>query len=177
MTPTSSPTSCLERAHRRHDDAPTVSVPRVAPVATLSSSADSEPTEAVYANEATVQWANGLTPVDADTRAGLDTPPVLPEAADRPAGLHPIMSPEDYKKARAGEPTSHRGRNLLILAILLALLVFAVGYWFSIGRYVTTPSLTGNAESPRASRPPRTQGFKFKVSVRSSPRTTPSAWS
>ncbi len=151
--------------HTDDDDAPTVSVPRVAPVATLSSSADSEPTEAVYANEATVQWANGLTPLDPATRAGLDTPPVLPEAADRPAGLHPIMSPEDYKKARAGEPTSHRGRNLLIVTLLLALLVFAVGYWFSIGRYVDTPLLTGNAES-LAKSTAEDAGFKFKVSDR-----------
>jgi serine/threonine-protein kinase len=147
------------------DEAPTVSVPRVAPLANLSSSADSEATEAVYTNEATVQWSNGLTPVDAATRAGLDTPPVLPEAAERPAGLHPIMTPEDYKKARAGEPTSHRGRNLLILAILLALLVFGVGYWFSVGRYDKTPVLVGSAEAVAKSKAEK-QGFTFKVTRR-----------
>jgi serine/threonine protein kinase/beta-lactam-binding protein with PASTA domain len=144
-------------------DAPTISVPRVAP--TFSSSADSEPTESVHAPEATVQWSEGLAPlppVDPAARAGLDTPPVLPEMADRPAGLHPIMSPEDYKKARAGEPTSHRGRNLLILAILLALVVFAVGYWFSVGRYDDTPVLEGSAESVAQSNAEK-QGFKLKV--------------
>ena len=148
--------------HADDDEAPTVSVPRVAPVAPPGSASDSEPTEAVHVTEATVQWSNGLTPVDGATRAGLDTPPVLPEAADRPAGLHPIMSQEDYKKARAGEPTSHRGRNLLILAIVLALLVFAIGYWFSVGRYDDTPVLEGSAVA-LAKETAAKQGFELKV--------------
>lgn len=150
------------------DEAPTVSVRRVTPATPPTSASESEETEAVHVNEATVQWSNGLAPlkpVDADTRAGLDTPPVLPEAADRPAGLHPIMSAEDYKKARAGEPKSHRGRNLLILAILLALVVFAVGYWFSVGRYDDTPALVGSAETV-AKDTAEKQGFDFKVEQR-----------
>ena len=148
------------------DDAPTVAVPRIAPVSPASSSSESAATESVHLSEATVQWSNGLpplTPVDPSTRAGLDTPPELPETADRPVGLHPIMSPEDYKRARAGEPTSHRGRNLLILAILLALLVFAIGYYFSVGRYDDTPVLVGSAESV-AKEKAESEGFKFKVS-------------
>ncbi len=146
-------------------DAPTVSVQRVAPLVASRSSADSEATEAVYTNEATVQWANGPAPVGAATRAGLDAPPVLPETAERPAGLHPIMSTEDYKKARAGEPKSHRGRNLLILTILLALLVFVFGYWFSVGRYDRAPVLVGSAESVAKSKAEQ-QGFTFKVTKR-----------
>jgi serine/threonine-protein kinase len=150
------------------DEAPTVSVPRVAPLAAPSSALESEPTEAVHVNEATVQWSNGLTPTttaDAPARAGLDAPAVLPETADRPAGLHPIMSAEDYKKARAGEPRSHRGRNLLILAIVLALLVFAIGYWFSVGRYDDTPVLVGSAETVARDTAEK-QGFDFKVEQR-----------
>lgn len=155
----------LPGARHADDDAPTVSVPRVPPVARPTSSSASEPTEAVHVDEATVQWSAGLAPlapVDPPTRAGLDAPPVLPEAADRPAGLHPIMSAEDYKKARAGEPKSHRGRNLLILAVLLALLVFAVGYWFSVGRYDDTPVLEGSAVA-LAKETAQKQGFELKV--------------
>jgi len=159
----------LPGARHADDDAPTVSVPRVPPVARPTSSSASEPTEAVHVDEATVQWSAGLAPlapVAPPTRAGLDAPPVLPEAADRPAGLHPIMSAEDYKKARAGEPKSHRGRNLLILAILLALLVFAVGYWFSVGRYDDTPVLEGSAVA-LAKETAQKQGFELKVTKES----------
>lgn len=147
------------------DEAPTVSVPRVAPVATASPASESAPTESVEVSEATMQWSNGLTPVDAETRAGLDAPPELPEAADRPVGLHPIMSAEDYKKARAGESKSRRGRNLLILAIALALVVFGIGYYFSVGRYVDTPMLTGSAETV-ARENAEAEGFEFKVAER-----------
>lgn len=146
----------------------TVSVRRVAPMATASSASDSARTESVHAGEATMQWSNGLaplTPVDPATRAGLDAPPDLPETADRPAGLHPMMSPEDYKQARAGEQRSHRGRNLLILAVVLALVVFGLGYYFSVGRYVNTPVLTGKAESVAIENAEK-QGFDLKVEDR-----------
>jgi serine/threonine-protein kinase len=160
---------------RPHDDEATVSVTRPVPPTTRSAASDSEATEAVHVNEATVQWSNGLAPlapVDAATREGLDSPPVLPETADRPAGLHPIMSPEDYKKARAAEPTSHRGRNLLILTVLLALVLFAAGYWFSVGRYDTTPTLVGNAVV-LAKENAEKSGFKLKVTDQKFSETAP----
>lgn len=148
------------------DETPTVAVPRRTPLTTPSSASESEPTETVHANETTMQWSNGLAPlapVDRATRTGLDTPPELPETAERPAGLHPMMSPEDYAKARAGEQKSHRGRNLLILAILLALLVFAIGYWFSVGRYDDTPLLEGSAVAVARTNAEK-NGFELKVS-------------
>ncbi|VXC02598.1 Stk1 family PASTA domain-containing Ser/Thr kinase [Aeromicrobium sp. 9AM] len=160
---------------RPHDDEATVSVTRPVPPTPRSAASDSEATEAVHVNEATVQWSNGLaplTPVDPATREGLDSPPVLPETADRPAGLHPIMSPEDYKKARAAEPTSHRGRNLLILTVLLALVLFAAGYWFSVGRYDTTPTLVGNAVV-LAKENAEKSGFKLKVTDEKFSETAP----
>ncbi|MEV7396084.1 Stk1 family PASTA domain-containing Ser/Thr kinase [Aeromicrobium sp. NPDC092404] len=153
------------------DSAPTVPVPRAASAASaasVASAADSEATEAVHVSEATVQWSDGLSSsarVDPEPRAGLDTPPVLPPTADRPIGLHPAMSADDYKKARAGEAKSHRGRNLLILTIVLALVVFAVGYWFSVGRYDDTPVLVGSAETSAQETAERA-GFEFKVSER-----------
>ena len=166
--------------HSDDDEAPTISVPRGAPVATASSASDSEQTEAVDVidplgvSEATVQWSDGLplAPVGAATRQGLDTPPELPETADRPAGLHPIMSPEDYKKARAGEATSHRGRNLLILAIVLAFLVFAIGYWFSVGRYDDTPMLEGSAVGLARDNAEKA-GFELKVADEAFSETAP----
>ncbi len=159
--------------HVDPDEAPTVSV--AAPLPPRSFASDSEATESVDVNEATVQWSAGLaplTPVDPITRADLDTPPELPVAADRPAGLHPPMSPEDYKQARGSEQTSHRGRNLLILAVLAALLVFAVSYWFSVGRYDKTPVLEGSATA-QAKQTAEDDGFKFKVVKESFSETAP----
>jgi len=150
--------------HVDPDEARTVPVTERAPLASRSLASDSEATEAVDVNEATVQWSAGLAPlpVDPATRAGLDTPPELPETADRPAGLHPPISPEAYKQARGAEAKSHRGRNLLILVVLLALLVFAISYWFSVGRYDKTPSLEGNAVTIAKEAAER-NGFSFKV--------------
>ncbi|WP_235508812.1 Stk1 family PASTA domain-containing Ser/Thr kinase [Aeromicrobium sp. Root236] len=150
--------------HVDPDEARTVPVTQSAPLASRSLASDSEATEAVDVNEATVQWSAGLAPmpVDPATRAGLDTPPELPETAERPVGLHPPISPEAYKEARGAEAKSHRGRNLLILVVLLALLVFAVSYWFSVGRYDKTPSLEGNAVTI-AKEAAQRNGFSFKV--------------
>jgi serine/threonine protein kinase/beta-lactam-binding protein with PASTA domain len=139
---------------RTADDAPTVSVSRSALGLSAGASAStSAPTESVDIPEATVQWSPD--PVR-------DSPPVVSETADRPLGLHPVMSPEDYKEARRNEHKSHRGRNLLILVIALALLAFGIGYYYSVGRYTDTPVLVGSAQAA-AKQKAEQEGFDLKV--------------
>lgn len=151
------------------DDAPTVSVPRSAlglGAAKPTSASESARTESVEMSEATVQWSPDSPDAAADPPPALDAPPVLAESATHPAGLHPRMSAEEYEKARGDGSTSHRGRNLLIGAVALALIVFGLGYYFSVGRYDDTPSLLNNAETLAAEKADKA-GFEFKVDKRS----------
>ena len=97
-----------------------------------------------------MQWSR-------DAEAGVATPP--------PAGLLPVMSTEDYKQIRADEPRSHRGRNLLVLTIVLGVLAALIGYYFGVGRYTDTPQLQGKAEAS-ARQFAIERGFKFHVSGR-----------
>jgi beta-lactam-binding protein with PASTA domain/serine/threonine protein kinase len=128
----------------------TVVVPRLGTGAVAGSSAsDSAPTEAVHTSEPTMQWSREAE---------------APDAA-KPAGLLPVMSPEDYKQVRANEPVSHRGRNLLVVAIALAVLAALVGYYFGIGRYTDAPQLVGRAETS-AKTAALDRGFKWHVAGR-----------
>jgi serine/threonine-protein kinase len=138
------------RTPTNEDGDSTVVVPRLSTGAVAGSSAsDSAPTEAVHTSEPTMQWSR-----EADT----------PDAA-KPAGLLPVMSPEEYKQIRANEPVSHRGRNLLVVAIALAVLAALIGYYFGVGRYTDAPQLVGRAEtSAKASVLDR--GFKWHVAAR-----------
>jgi serine/threonine protein kinase/beta-lactam-binding protein with PASTA domain len=160
------------RPGARSSDEETVAVPRVsmgAPVATSASA--SAPTEAVHLSEATVQWSPD-TKNTAPAPMGLDAPPVLAEDAASPVGLHPLMSQDDYKKAREGESRSHRGRNLLILVLLLALLAFAIGYYYSIGRYDDTPVLEGSATAAAREKAEQA-GFELDVTKEQFSETAP----
>ncbi len=110
-------------------------------------SGESEATQSVRPPiEATVQWDRG-------SRA-----PVQPLKA----GLLPPVSSDEYRQMRAGEPRNHRGRNLLILAIMLTLLATLLGWYIGVGRYDKTPQLIGSAEAAAKTAAER-NGFEFKV--------------
>lgn len=144
-------------------DSPTVSVPR-RPMA-ASSAAESAPTESVPAAaapmipeppEATVQWSSEGSSV-------FDQTPATPaREASRATGLHPAMSSEDYKLVGAGKGGSRRGRTLLIVAVVLALLAVLAGWYFAEGRYVDTPRLVGSTET-QAVDEAKTAGFKLDI--------------
>ena len=130
------------------DGESTVVVPRLGGGAT-SFASDSAPTEAVRMQEPTVQWTrDSVPPVDAP-----------------PSGLLPAMSAEEYRQIRSDQPRSNRGRNLLVLSIVLALLAALLGWYIGIGRYTDTPSLAGKPEAI-AKAFAENKGFKFHVSKR-----------
>jgi serine/threonine-protein kinase len=134
------------------DGDPTVVVSRPGTgAATGSSASDSAPTEAVHTSEPTMQWS----------RESDASPPATP----KPAGLLPVMSTGEYKQIRAEEPRSHRGRNLLVLSIVLALLAALLGWYIGIGRYTDTPQLVGSAETT-AKAAAVDRGFKWHVAAR-----------
>ncbi len=58
-----------------------------------------------------------------------------------------------------------RGRALLIGAIVAALLVGVLGWWFADGRYTEAPSLVGNSEQ-EAKTEAESDGFTFKIAER-----------
>lgn len=94
--------------------------------------------------EHTVEWSAETAPVDTSR-------PVAAAAADAPAtatrsnGLHPPVSPEDYRAMRADRPRSRRGRRLLIGAVVVALLAALLGWYVADGRYTSAPVLVGSA--------------------------------
>ncbi|MCW2770373.1 MAG: pknB [Aeromicrobium sp.] len=134
------------------DAAATVPVRRATVAAGVTQSAGaSAPTEMVRSSEDTMQWSAGLT----------DEPPVLPRDAAKPLGLHPEMSREEYGRA-TNKPPSHRGRNLLIIAVLLALLAGALTWYYTDLRYDSTPVLNGSTEKV-AKKNAEAEGFSFKV--------------
>ncbi|MGA8987739.1 Stk1 family PASTA domain-containing Ser/Thr kinase [Aeromicrobium sp.] len=149
------------------DEALTVSVARASIGTPASASAR---TEAVDIPDATVQWHSGLG-VQGLGAPPIDAPPAVAEDADRPIGLHPVMSPADYKTAKGGGIT-RRGRNLLILAIVLALLAFGIGYYFSVGRYTETPVLIGQSETVAKNNAEKA-GFGFTVDRRAFSESVP----
>ncbi|MBC7629993.1 MAG: Stk1 family PASTA domain-containing Ser/Thr kinase [Flavobacterium sp.] len=146
----------MPRPRPKNDDTtPTVSVPRAA---VRGTAADSAPTQSVFMPEETMQWSS--LPVTSGSAAS-----VLSDTADRPAGLHPVMSTEDYRRDKANNPRSHRGRNLLIGALLLALIAFGIGYYVNVGRYTDTPRLVGQTET-QAKVAVAGDGFGWKVDER-----------
>lgn len=130
------------------DSDSTVVVPRLL---ADSAAASSAPTEVVRVAEPTLQWSRN---------AGADAPP-----SQHAGGLLPVMSTGDYKQIRAEESRSHRGRNLLLLAVVLALLAALLGWYIGIGRYTDTPRLVGNPEAV-AKQAAERAGFTFRVSGR-----------
>ena len=139
--------------------APTVAVPRAAlgtPVASPAS-ASAVTTATVAGPEHTMQWGTG----------GSATPPPPPapiEGAAKPAGLHPPMSREEYGQV-ASKKHSRRGRNLLVAAVVVALLAGLLTWYVTDLRYDETPFLVNNAETV-AKENAEQAGFEFKVSKR-----------
>ncbi|NRQ51013.1 Stk1 family PASTA domain-containing Ser/Thr kinase [Aeromicrobium stalagmiti] len=143
-------------------DDPTVAVPRSAlgaaamgGAAMASSAADSAPTEAVAAaSEHTMQWSSGTTQAP-------PPPPPTDAGAAKPIGLHPPMSREQYGQATS-KPHSRRGRNLLVAAVVFALLAGLLTWYFADLRYTDTPVLTGSAATT-AEKNAEDEGFDFKI--------------
>ncbi|GAA3535491.1 Stk1 family PASTA domain-containing Ser/Thr kinase [Aeromicrobium panaciterrae] len=108
---------------------------------------DDEATQAVRTpSEPTVQW---------DRKSDEPVQPLK-------SGLLPPVSSDDYKQMRMEEPRSNRGRNLLVLAIVLTLLAALLGWYIGVGRYDKTPQLVGSAEAA-AKQAAERNGFEFKV--------------
>jgi len=148
----------LTPGRRVDEDAetPTIAVPRgtVAPAATASASAVTTTT----APEDTMQWSISSAP---------PPPPALPapiEGAATPVGLHPPMTRAQYGQVTT-KPHSRRGRNLLVGAVVVALLAGLLTWYFTDLRYDETPFLVNSAETV-AKDNAEAAGFKFKVSQR-----------
>ena len=98
--------------------------------------------------------------------ASEDLPDVaIPATPAKATGLHPPMSPEDYQAMRENHEHPRRGKALLIGAIIAALLVGILGWWFADGRYTDAPSLVGSSEQ-EAKTEAEADGFAFKVAER-----------
>lgn len=87
-------------------------------------------------------------------------------------GMHPQMTSAQYQQVKTDHPPAKRGKVLLIAAIVLAVLVALLGWYFGIGRYVSTPPLTGMAESV-AKTTAQSEGFTFKVDEKKYSETAP----
>lgn len=133
----------------RVDDDPdtrTVAVPRLP----LGASAP----RAAAASEQTMQWSSG-SPMPTARAA---------DGAAKPVGLDPPMSRSEYGKV-SSKPHSRRGRNLLIVAVVLALLA-GLGAWYLTDlRYDETPVLIGSTETIAKTTAER-QGFTFDIERR-----------
>lgn len=140
------------RTSQDDPDAPTISVPRAAmglpptpptgPTGTFTAS-DSF----ASASEHTMQWSPHET-----------TP--APANAAKPAGLHPPMSREEYGQI-ASKPHSRKGRLLLILAVLAAIVAGLLTWYITDLRYVDTPVLTSSSVAD-AKKEAEGEGFEFK---------------
>ncbi|WP_456698091.1 Stk1 family PASTA domain-containing Ser/Thr kinase [Aeromicrobium sp. P5_D10] len=122
-------------------DAPTIAVPRAAMGFAASETLAS-------ASENTMQWTPHETPA----------PP--PANAAKPIGLHPPMSREEYGQI-ASKPHSRRGRLLLILAVLAAIIAGLLTWYITDLRYVDTPVLTSSSVAD-AKKEAEAEGFEFK---------------
>lgn len=125
--------------------------------------------------EHTVEWSAETAPVD--TSRPVASTAVAPAAAAAGAprssnGLHPPVSPEDYRSMRADQPRSRRGRRLLIAAVIVALLAALLGWYVADGRYTSAPVLVGSQES-EASAAAEEAGFTFEVAGREFSETVP----
>ena len=102
--------------------------------------------------------------------AAWDDQPADAEAS--PRGLHPAMSAEDYRASKEAGGSSRRGRVLLVVAVLLAVVVAGTGYWLGIGRYTDAPQLEGQSET-QAQEAAESAGFEFEVTRRAFSETAP----
>lgn len=138
----------------RVDDDPearTIAVPR----ATLAAPS------AAAASEETMQWSSeGAAPV-AMSSVG----------AAKPLGLDPPISREQYGQSTS-KRHSRRGRNLLIVAVVLAILAGLATWYFTDLRYDETPVLIGSTEEIAQANAEKA-GFTFKVDKREFSETAP----
>jgi serine/threonine-protein kinase len=142
-------------------ETPTIAVPRVVAgtVPGASAAAPAFTLSAADGSEETMQWSSGS--------ASSPPPPVATalEGAAKPAGLHPQMTREQYGQVTT-KRHSRRGRNLLIAAVVAALLAGLLTWYFTDLRYDETPYLVKSAETV-AKDNAEAAGFKFKVTKRS----------
>ena len=131
-------------------DSPTVAVPR----SVLSAAATTPVPLAADGAERTMQWTSERT----------DAPFAPVEGAAKPLGLHPPMSRQQYGQVTS-KPHSRKGRNILIGAVVAALLAGLLTWYFTDLRYDETPFLVNSAEAV-AKDNAEAAGFSFKVSKR-----------
>lgn len=135
-------------------DAPTISVSRAAmglapapstvPQATLTAA-----NGLAGSSEHTMQWSS-------HDSAALS---VDPANAAKPTGLHPPMSRETYNQV-AAKPHSRRGRLLLTLTVLVAVVAGLLTWYITDLRYVDTPVLTSSSATA-AKKEAEAAGFEF----------------
>ena len=131
-------------------DSPTVAVPRAA----LNAAATAPVTFAADGSERTMQWSSDRT----------DAPVTPIEGAAKPLGLHPPMSRQQYGQVTT-KPHSRRGRNILVAAVVAALLAGLLTWYFTDLRYDETPFLVNSAEAV-AKDNAESAGFTVKVTER-----------
>jgi beta-lactam-binding protein with PASTA domain/tRNA A-37 threonylcarbamoyl transferase component Bud32 len=145
---------------RVDEDAPTLAVPRatlgaaVGPAAAATASASAVTTATAAGAEHTMQWSSPAAP----------PPPVPIEGAAKPLGLHPPMSREQYGQVST-QRHSRRGRNLLVAALVVAVLAGLLTWYVTDLRYDETPFLVNSAETV-AQENAEQAGFDFKVTER-----------
>jgi len=125
---------------------------------------DAEDTERVSSLASSRPPTGGFTANDSEATLHWKSDPAAPTAA-RPTGLHPVMTPERYKQVKKEQPDNRRGKILFIGAIVLALLVALIGWYFGVGRYVDTPRLVGFSQE-RAVSEAKSQGFTLNLAER-----------
>jgi serine/threonine protein kinase/beta-lactam-binding protein with PASTA domain len=135
-------------------ETPTIAVPRLSAGAATPASATALTMSTAAGSERTMEWSSGVT----------GPPPPPAGGAAKPVGLDPPMSREQYGQA-APKRHSRRGRNLLIAAILLALVAGGLTWYFTDLRYDETPYLVNSAENV-AKDNAEAAGFKVKVAGR-----------
>ncbi len=131
---------------------------------------------------ATTRSATALTdaPTEVVNRTGSGGPPEHtvqwgsgPDSSPGPVrGLHPPMTPEQYRESREGEERSRRGRFMLIGVILATILAVLLGWYVGVGRYLDTPRYVGMSET-QAIKEAKANGFTFTVSKRAYSETRP----
>lgn len=175
----------VTRAPGDDDDEITTAVEGAAAAAGVaasgSASGPDEPTQAVGAtgaeevdpDAATVMVGRGGPPAEAAEHTMRWSSQAWDDADDAsPRGLHPAMSPEDYRTSKEAGRSSRRGRVLLVLAIVLTVLVAGFGYWLGVGRYTDAPQLEGQSET-QAQEAAESAGFEFEVTRRAFSETAP----
>ncbi|MFT4187567.1 MAG: Stk1 family PASTA domain-containing Ser/Thr kinase [Aeromicrobium sp.] len=145
--------------------------PRLVAAPATSETASAAPAAAGADTEDLAPAATALERLGADhplvstSTVVLDPVGPAPAPPSRPPAPAPAAPAPSAPKPSADRSHSRRGRVLLILAILAAVLVGIAGYYFGVGRFDETPKLVDLTEQ-EAEASAKKAGFAFEVSER-----------